>query len=100
MPRALVTDRVAERDLIEIWVYTCRTWGEAQAESYHDALEAGILKIGRDPESGRSRDEIRKNYRSKVIEHHVVFYTFNDDEVRIRRVLHESMDFGVHLPGE
>ena len=35
----------------------------------------------------------------KRLEHHVVFYTFNDEEVRIRRVLHEVMDHGSHIPG-
>ena len=100
MSQALVHDRAAERDLIEIWVYTHRMWGEAQADRYLDALEAGIIKIARDPQSGRSRAAIREGYWSASIEHHVVFYTFSDSEVRVRRVLHESMDFDTHLPSE
>lgn len=100
MPRTLVHDRAAEHDLIEIWVYTHRTWGEAQAEKYLDALEAGVIKIAHDPRSGRARDAIREGYWSQAVEHHVVFYTFDDREVRIRRVLHESMDFEIHLPPE
>ena len=39
----------------------------------------------------------RKGYWSKRLEHHIVFYTFTDAEVRIRRVLHEVMDVGRHL---
>ncbi len=97
MPRALVTDQAAENDLIEIWVYTYRTWGEAQAEKYLDLLESAVSALGRDPTSGRSRDTIRAGYWSKSVEHHVVFYTFNQTEVRIRRVLHEAMDFVAHI---
>jgi toxin ParE1/3/4 len=97
MPRALVHDRAAERDMIEIWVYTFRTWGEAQAEKYFDAVEACVMQISLDPEAGRSRDALRAGYRSKTAGHHVVLYIFNDHEVRIRRVLHETMDFETHL---
>lgn len=98
MRRALVIDRSAESDLIEIWVYTFQTWGEAQAEKYLDVLESAIGRIGRDPVAGRSRDAIRAGYWSVSIEHHIVFYTFDATEVRVRRVLHESMDFEAHLP--
>ena len=97
MPRKLVKDRAAEADLIGIWVYSFETWGEAQAGRYLDALEHSIGKLVKDPESGDPRDALREGYWSKRLEHHVVFYTFTDDEVRIRRVLHEVMDEGRHL---
>ena len=99
MHRALVKDRAAENDLIEIWVYTLQTWGEAQAEKYLGILQAEIEHIGRDPTAGRSRFAIRADYWSQTIEHHIVFCTFNDTEVRIRRVLHGAMDVGMHLSG-
>ena len=38
-----------------------------------------------------------EGYWSKRLEHHVVFYTFTDAELRIRRVLHEVLDVGRHL---
>ena len=49
------------------------------------------------PPAGSRRDELREGYRSRRLEHHVVFYTFTDAELRIRRVLHEVMDVGRHL---
>lgn len=97
MRRALVKDRAAGNDLIEIYVFTFRNWGEGQAEKYLDILEAAIRSIGDDPTAGRSRDEVRAGYWSKSVERHVVFYTFNETEVRIRRVLHASMDFDARL---
>jgi toxin ParE1/3/4 len=30
--------RSAQEDLIDIWLYTQETWGEAQADVYQDAL--------------------------------------------------------------
>ncbi len=97
MPRELVKDRAAETDLIGIWVYSFEQWNEEQADRYLAALEHGIGKLADDPEDGKQRDALRMGYWSKRIEHHVVFYTFTGIEVRIRRVLHEVMDPGLHL---
>ena len=97
MPRELVKDKAAEADLIGIWVYSFETFSETQADRYLDALEHGIGELGEDPSRGDPRDELREGYWSKRLEHHVVFYTFNDAEVRVRRVLHEVMDVGRHL---
>ena len=97
MSRQLVQDKAAEADLIGIWVYSFETWGEAQADRYLDALEHGIREVAEDPTRGESRHQLRDGYWSNSIEHHVVFYTFNEAEARIRRVLHEVMDVGRHL---
>lgn len=97
MHRQLVKDRAAEADLIGIWLYTFETWSEAQAERYLGALERGIRDLAKAPEGGKRRDALREGYWSKKLEHHIVFYTFTDEEVRIRRVLHEVMDVDRHL---
>jgi len=97
MPRQLVSDRAAEADLIGIWLYSFDTWGEAQADRYLGALERGIGQLAKDPGRGDRRDALRAGYWSKRLERHVVFYTFTEEEVRIRRVLHEVMDLGRHL---
>ena len=97
MARELVKDSAALSDLIGAWVYSFEQWGEAQAERYLTAIEGGIRKLADEPEDGKRRDTLRKGYRSSRIEHHVVFYTFTDTEVRIRRVLHEVMDPGLHI---
>ena len=97
MPRELVQDRAAEADLVGIWVYSFETWGEAQADRYLDSLELGIGKLAKEPTTGAERNTLRKGYWCKRLEHHVVFYTFTDREVRIRRVLHEAMDVDRHL---
>ena len=87
----------AEQDLIEIWLYTCSRWGEAQAELYFDHLDEGIRRIRRDPELGRRCDWIREGYRSIQVNRHVVYYTVTPSVVNIVRVLHERMDPSPHF---
>lgn len=96
MARALVKDSAAETDLIGIWVYTCETWGEVQADRYLDALESGIQGLAENPERGTCRDALRADYWSKRVEHHFAYDTFTTEEVRLRRVLHEAMEPGSH----
>ena len=96
MRRLVVSDR-AERDLREIWLYTFQTWGEAQADRYLDELDAGLRECGAEPERGQCRDDVRTGVRSRLIRRHVAFFTFVDDEVRVLRVLHASMDPDMHL---
>jgi toxin ParE1/3/4 len=97
MRRHLRKDRAAEEDLVGIWLYSFENWGIAQADRYLSAIETGIGSLLNHPEKGRARDALRLGYWSTRLEHHVVFYTFNDDELRVRRVLHESMDMNKHL---
>ena len=97
MRKALVKDRAAEADLLGIWVYSFQQWSESLADLYLAALENGITQLAKEPENGKRRDSLREGYWSKRIEHHVVFYTFTDTEVRIRQVLHEVMDPGLHV---
>ena len=97
MASRLVKDHAAETDLVGIWVYSFEQWSETQADRYLSTIENCMQKLVSDPESGKQRDRLRKGYWSKRIKHHVVFYTFTDSELRIRRVLHEVMDPEIHM---
>ena len=96
--RALVISERAEADLREIWVYSFKRWGEAQADRYLDGLDDGFQQCGAEPERGKARADVRPDYWSLLVHRHVVFYTFSDDEVLIQRVLHGRMDPTLHLP--
>jgi toxin ParE1/3/4 len=98
--RRLVVSERAEADLREIWLYSFKTWGEAQADRYLDELDAGLHECGAEPERGKQRDEVRPGYWSLLIRRHVAFYTFTDNEVLVQRVLHGSMDPSLRLPEE
>jgi toxin ParE1/3/4 len=96
MRRLVVSDR-ADADLREIWSYSFKTWGEAQADRYLDQPDDGLQGCRIDPERGRPRDDVRAGYWSLLNRRHVAFYTFTDDGVLIQRVLHSSMDPALHL---
>ena len=87
----------AEQDLLDIWLYTFRTWGEVQADRYLDELDQGIRLLSANPSLGSDYRQIRRGYRRFSINYHRVFYRFFNDSVEIIRVLHESMDIDTHL---
>lgn len=100
MKRRLVISKRARADLIEIWLYTCKKWGAEQADRYLDALDAGLRECAAEPECGRRRDEVRPGCWSLLVRRHVAFYSVVEDEVRIQRVLHGSMDPNQHMDDE
>lgn len=97
MRRELVLTHRAEADLREIWVYSFENWGIQQADRYLDLLGEALQQCGANPDRGKKRGELRPGYRSLLIRKHVIFYTFNDDEVLIQRVLHSSMEPHRHV---
>ncbi len=82
----------AESDLIGIWLYTCGEWGADQADGYLDQLQQGMTQLIHHPSLGADYGHILPGYRRLQVEHHAVFYRALQREVRVIRVLHESMD--------
>ena len=83
----------AERDLLEIAIYTIATWSATQAARYESALERHFVAIGR----GKARARVFLDHRPELFvsrcEHHHVFALQREDDCPlILAVLHESMD--------
>jgi toxin ParE1/3/4 len=93
----IVNSSLADADLLEIWLYTAEEWNLSQADKYLDQLANTLKNLVDHPEMGKERDELRKGYRSLLVNHHIVFYRVIDDEIQIMRVLHESVDLASHL---
>lgn len=91
MPALKITPR-AESDLVGIWLYSKETWGAEQADKYLDQLAAGMHALVAHPELGIDYSHVRPGYRRFRIEHHDIYYQILESELRIVRVLHESMD--------
>ena len=87
----------AEQDLVDIWLYTFRTWDEVQADRYLDELDQGIRLLAANPNLGSDYGHIGAGYRRFSINHHRVFYRFLNDSIEVVRVLHEGMDIDTHL---
>lgn len=91
--RRVTRTAAAERDFEEImeWLYD---HSPAVAERLPTALEARLRLLASQPMTGRARDELRPGLRSVVVEYYAVFFTFTDDEVLVRRIVHTSRDVG------
>ncbi len=87
----------AETDLEDIWLYSFEKWSEGQADRYYDELINGINKLIDNPMLGKSREYIRRDYRSLQINRHVIYYRLQGEVIDIVRVLHKRMDPERHL---
>ena len=87
----------ARVDIEEIWDYTVRQWGEAQAERYTRDIRDACEALGDGTLSGRSAEDIRAGYRKAAVGSHVMFYRVRADVVDIVRIVHRNMDVGRHI---
>ena len=93
--------RQAAADLQDIYRYTRRTWGAAQAARYASQLQQCFTRLAVRPHTGRKREELQPpGLHSFVQGSHVIFYQPQPYGVLIVRVLHGSQDVGRHLGGE
>jgi toxin ParE1/3/4 len=90
----------ATRDMEEIDDYTVDRWGEVQAIRYLDQLQSCCSRIARNPLLGRQCSEIFPGLRRFEHAKHVIFYSQQDSDVFIWRILHESMVPGIHIRRE
>jgi toxin ParE1/3/4 len=90
--------RRADEDLQEIYRYTRRAWGRAQAELYIRGLEQRFRALAGNPFAGITRQDLRpEGLRSLVHGSHVVFYQPQPYGVLIVRVLHGRQDVRTQL---
>ena len=82
----------AEQDLIEIYVYSWREFGEDKAESYHEALSAHFDLLATNPKLGTDFSHVKAQVRRSTCASHSIYYRLRGNEVLILRVLHQSRD--------
>ena len=95
--RELLIRPRAVGDLEGIWLYTLKKWSAEQADRYLRNINDALGRLREDAAAGRSAETIRADYWSLHVGRHLVFHTFTDDAVSVRRVLHDQMDFRRHL---
>ncbi|TPE51806.1 type II toxin-antitoxin system RelE/ParE family toxin [Maribrevibacterium harenarium] len=83
---------LARKDLVEIWRYTAKTWGQPQADLYVTNISTQVSKLADNPTMGRSVDEIFTNCRLYPCGRHILLYQVAHQSLEIVRVLHQSMD--------
>lgn len=90
----IVITELAELDLDAIWSYTCQTWSENQADIYYGEIDRAIKRIANGEISGKICDA-RPGYFKYKINKHVVYYTIQNDCLKVIRILHGRMDESV-----
>lgn len=85
--------RRAENDLVEIIDFIALDNPE-RAFEFEDELIARARKIGQSPMAYVERPELREALRSCAHGAYVIFFTVDDQGVRIERILHGSRDLG------
>jgi toxin ParE1/3/4 len=84
----------ALNDIDNIWAYTTERWSIEQADKYYNLILDKINFIAQFPMLGQDRNHIQKNYRSFIVESHLIFYQYIEEEnyLKIIRILHQSVD--------
>jgi toxin ParE1/3/4 len=105
--RRVLLSAVAQTDLDTVVAWTLAHFGPAQAEIYFDAILDTIdeLTAPTSPPRSIARDEIGAGLRTLHMRkrgrrgRHVLLYAETAREVRLLRVLHDSMELSRHLAG-
>lgn len=91
-----LSDAAAD-DLDGIWFDGVTRWDVAQADRYHQKILDILVFLGENPKIGRVRDDLDGEYLSYPIGSHRVFYRCYEGTIKVIRVLHQRMDFQLHL---
>ena len=82
-----------KEDLIDIWLYGHKVWGESLADRYLDGLYDAISLLSSNPyRYPEYQDKNVAPFRLMPIKNHLIAYEVSGSNIFIVRVLHESMD--------
>lgn len=82
----------ARIDLLEIWSYTNREWGQSQADLYVDGLITRFAWLVSRKPIWKKRSDIAPGLHSYHHERHVIMFRETSTGIDILRVLHERME--------
>ena len=84
---SLQISAVAEDDLAGLYIEGLRTWGQAQADRYYDALIEHFDRLCENPLLYRAVDDVRPGYRRSICGRHAVYYRIAGETVEIMAVI-------------
>lgn len=87
----------AQQDLSDIWDYTAKQWGAAQAENYIRGIWRVIQEQLTDFNASQEAGYIRPGYRKALSGSHLIFFKPTAAGITVVRILHQSMDLPRHL---
>lgn len=90
--RRVTFARLARLDLNELTRYSVEVWGEKRAIEYTDSLLETIHLLVEHPYLGPQHEVLLAGRRRIRAKSHHVYYRIMADEIRILRILHETVD--------
>lgn len=85
--------RQADQDIVAIYSWSVRNFGQSQAERYYIDLCLAFDLIAANPLLSRERPEIDPPVRLYSCRSHLIVYRIDQDGVLILRVLHGRQDW-------
>jgi toxin ParE1/3/4 len=89
--------KLADTDLIDLFVYGAQQFGLSKAEAYFLDIENVLQFLAKNPFVGNERDEFKPPVHIHPHKKHLIIYTIETDFIQIVRVLHHRMDVKSHL---
>ena len=89
--------RRADSDLAEIAAYTIQRFGIKQARVYRDSLKQCFQRLAENPKLGRRAEQLAPGLHRFEHRSHIVFYTVEEGELYIVRILHARMEVSRHV---
>lgn len=87
----------ADQDLRDIFEWSDRQFGWAQAERYVDALIVRMEQAAEQPMLGRPYPDLPGGVRRITQGNHIFYYRGIDTGIRVLRVLHQRMQQDLRL---
>jgi len=87
------TSKLAEEDLLDIFLKGIEDFGVKKAQQYSLEMDKAFNLLADYPNMGKSRDELFPGALSFSVGSHIVFYRKNIKQIEISRILHKRMDY-------
>ncbi|MCX7545631.1 type II toxin-antitoxin system RelE/ParE family toxin [Marinicella gelatinilytica] len=89
--RALYITRQAKAELAAIQSYTIHNYGHQQARKYLASIRKTCQLIQANPRIGHHKVDFKEPTYAFTVENHVLYYSFDDKQIFLLTVLHQSM---------
>lgn len=87
----------AQEDLVGIWEFSARAWGNEHADLYIDLLVLRFSWLTENQDLWRERTEISPRLYCYQEKSHVIYFKSAGELIEIIRVLHKHMDPALNL---
>jgi toxin ParE1/3/4 len=84
--------KLAEQDLIRIWLYWFKLSGAEQADDHLRAMFSRFDYLKQNPSLGEKRDDVKTGYYCFPQGKHLIFYTITVNGIDVIGIPHQSMD--------